>query len=106
VRDRRQGQRLRVQGQHDRPRLPNPAEEGALAGGWGLGGTVAFGRRLSRLRAGLAQGRDHLLRGWGPRANGGKHPLAPAALPDLRLPDDADLPSTFSVEYVRAWKRR
>jgi hypothetical protein len=22
------------------------------------------------------------------------------------MPDDADLPSTFSVEYVRAWKRR
>ena len=22
------------------------------------------------------------------------------------MPDDTDLPSTFSVEYVRAWKRR
>ena len=21
------------------------------------------------------------------------------------MPDDADLPSTFSIEYVRAWKR-
>jgi hypothetical protein len=22
------------------------------------------------------------------------------------MPDDQDLPSTFSIEYVRAWKRR
>jgi hypothetical protein len=22
------------------------------------------------------------------------------------MPDDADLPSTFSIEYVRAWKRK
>jgi hypothetical protein len=22
------------------------------------------------------------------------------------MPDDADLPSTYSVEYVRAWKRK
>ena len=28
-------------------------------------------------------------------------------MPDwFGMPDDADLPSTFSVEYVRAWKRR
>ena len=28
-------------------------------------------------------------------------------MPDwFGMPDDADLPSTFSVEYVRAWKRK
>ena len=24
----------------------------------------------------------------------------------LRMPDDRDLPSTFSIEYVRAWKKK
>ena len=54
-----------------------------------LGGSLATGRRLPRLWPGMGQGRDQVFRRWRRGPHGGKHALAPAALPDFRQRDDA-----------------
>jgi len=53
---------------------------------WSVGGacgSLAIGRRLPRLRLGMGQGRDQVLRRWRCRADGRKHPLASTALSDV-----------------------
>ena len=66
-----------------------PQGEEALERGRHLDRPVAAGRRLPRLRPGLGQGRDQVLRRWRAGPIRREHALAPAALPDLRQRDDA-----------------
>ena len=76
---------------------------------------VAAGRRLPRLRRRLGAGRDPLfVDGVLVRSVENTHWHQPLYLifdsetmPKwFGMPDDKDLPSTFSVEYVRAWKKK
>ena len=89
VRDRRQGQGIRAQVPHDPACLQDATGKQALERRWRLGGPMATGRRLSRVRPGLGQRRIEVLRRWRAGPLRRKHALAPRAVPDLRQRDDA-----------------
>ena len=77
---------------------------------------LAVGRRLPRLRPGMGQGGDQVLRRWRRWSGQSKTRIGISrfyltfdseTMPEwFGMPKDEDLPSTFSVEYVRAWKRK
>ena len=115
VRDRRQGQGLRAEVQHDPARLRRrPSEKkhwqrgrrpGSPPGGWPTitTSTASIGARTRSSSTSTAC--------WSASVEN-THWHQPLYLifdsetmPEwFGMPDDKDLPSTFSVEYVRAWK--
>ena len=116
VRDRRQGQGLREQIQHDGPRLANAHRKRSI-GRWAASGLPRGGWPTPTTSTGFEWGKEELrwyVDGVLVRSVENTHWHQPLFLTFdsetmgewMGMPDDEDLPSTFSVEYVRAWKRK